>query len=252
MAAVQAIKEPLRIFVGYDSREHVAWEVCRSSILKHASVPVTIERLDMRKLRHAGLYRRHWRLEEGQQIDAADGRPFSTEFAFPRFLVPALMQWRGVALFCDCDFLWRADVAELFALHDPTMAVQVVKHDHKPPEAFKMEGQSQGHYHRKNWSSLVLWNCGHAENLLLTPDSVNTQPGQWLHAFDWLPVTALGALPINWNALDGVCGGLEPKAVHFTSGGPWHAGHEACAYAAEWRAEADRIGFGHTIFYHPV
>lgn len=242
MATVSTV-EPLRVFVGYDSREHVAFEVCRSSMLSRASVPVTIEPLDTRKLRHAGLYWREWRLVDGQQIDRLDDRPFSTEFAFPRFLVPALMQWRGVALFCDCDFLWRADVAELFAMHDPAKAVQVVMHDHRPPEGVKMDGQAQGHYHRKNWSSLVLWNCGHRDNLLLTPERVNTEMGQWLHAFDWLPLAAIGALPINWNWIENAApADVVPSAVHFTAGGPWHPGRDGCAYADEWREEARRIG----------
>jgi hypothetical protein len=132
-----------------------------------------IEPLDERRLRHAGLYRREWTYEDGQYYDTRDRKPFSTEFSFTRFLVPSLCQWRGVALFCDCDFLWRTDVAELFALHDPSFAVQVVKHDHNPSETVKMEGQAQTRYLRKNWSSLMLWNCDHPSNLMLTPHKVN-------------------------------------------------------------------------------
>lgn len=234
--------EPLRVFVGYDSREHIAFEVCKSSMLRLASVPVVVEPLDTRRLRHAGLYSRHWIERAGQQVDTMDDRPFSTEFAFPRFLVPALMQWRGRALFCDCDFLWRADVAELFGLFDPAHAVQVVMHNHRA-EGVKMDGQSQGNYHRKNWSSLVLWNCEHPGNLLLTPERVNTERGQWLHAFDWLPSYVIGALPVNWNWIENVTASdVVPSCVHFSAGGPWHKGFENAAYADEWRDEAARIG----------
>jgi hypothetical protein len=235
---------PLRIFVGYDSREHAAFEVCRSSLLRYASVPLVIEALDARKLRHAGLYYRNWIERAGQQIDVSDDRPFSTEFAFTRFLVPAIVQWNGPALFCDCDFLWRADVAELFGLFDATKAVQCVMHQHRPPEVVKMDGQSQGHYHRKNWSSLVLWNCDHPENLLLTPERVNMESGQWLHAFDWLRSAAIAGIPINWNWIENVSSpDIVPKAVHFSAGGPWHQGFEHCAFADEWREEAARIGY---------
>src|SRR5678810_620282 len=112
------VSAPLKIYIGYDSRERAAYNVCVQSLLDHASVPLAIEPLDERLLRHAGLYRRQWTYENGQYYDSQDQKPFSTEFSFCRFLTPSLCQWRGVVLFCDCDFLWRSDVAELFALHD--------------------------------------------------------------------------------------------------------------------------------------
>lgn len=231
-----------RVFVGYDAREDVAFQVCRKSLLQHSSIPLSITPLDSRKLRHAGLLTRDWYLADGQFVDDRDNRPFSTEFAFSRFLVAALCQWEDPALFCDCDFLWRRDVADLAKLFDPKYAVQVVQHDHAPEEGLKMAGQHQGRYFRKNWSSLVLWNCGHASNLLLTPDRVNTERGQWLHSFDWLRPTQIGALPDTWNALDGKCSTPgEVGAVHFTSGGPWHPGYEDCAFADEWREVANAL-----------
>ena len=98
------IRTPLRIYIGYDSRERAAYEVCVQSLLDHSSMPLSIEPLDERRLRHAGLYRREWTYEDGQYYDTRDGRPWSTEFAFSRFLVPALCQWRSVALFCGRHF----------------------------------------------------------------------------------------------------------------------------------------------------
>lgn len=236
--------EPLRVFVGYDSRERVAYDVCVQSLRDHASIPLVIEPLDERRLRHAGLYRREWRYEEGQFIDMHDRRPWSTEFAFTRFLVPALCQWHGVALFCDCDFLWRADVAELAELFDPAFAVQCVQHHHEPVETVKMEGQAQGRYLRKNWSSLMLWNCGHPANLLLTPHKVNLERGQWLHAFSWAEPHEIGALPEAWNYLVDVNEAwiLEPKAAHFTLGIPTMPGRADDEFADEWRDVAGRIG----------
>lgn len=241
MATVSPMTPPLRIFIGYDGREDDAYRVCHQSLLDHSSAPLLIEKLDMRRLRHAGMFNRSWYHTEGQFIDDRDHRPYSTEFAFTRFLVAPLCQWNGVALFCDCDFLWRADVAKLFALYDERFALQCVQHTHEPEPGVKMDGQNQGRYHRKNWSSLVLWNCGHPANLLLTPHRVNRERGQWLHAFDWLHRDQIGSLPSHWNWLEGESA-VSPdiKAVHFTRGGPWHKGYEDVTFADEWRAVLER------------
>ncbi len=239
------MKTPLRILIGYDSRERVAYDVCVQSLLDHASVPLAIEPLDERRLRHAGLYRREWTYEDGQYYDTRDQKPFSTWFSFTRFLTPSLCQWRGVALFCDCDFLWRSDVAELFALHDSSYAVQVVQHNHRPEETVKMEGQAQTRYLRKNWSSLMLFHAAHPSNLMLTPDRVNMERGQYLHAMGWLEPHEIGALPIGWNYLVGTNTSKDdanPDAVHFTLGVPTMPGREHDEYAREWISVAMRVG----------
>lgn len=241
------MKTPLRIFIGYDSRERAAYDVCVQSLRDHASIPLSIEPLDERMLRHAGVYRRDWRYDDGQYIDMRDNRIFSTWFSFTRFLVPSLCQWRGIALFCDGDFLFRSDVSELLDKFDSRCAVQVVKHDHVPGEAYKMEGQAQTRYLRKNWSSLMLWNCAYPANLLLTPHKVNIERGQWLHALSWAEEREIGALPVEWNYLVGTntredC--VSPKAVHFTLGIPPMPGRAADEYADEWRDVAGRIGAG--------
>ena len=229
-----------RVFVGYDSREREAYEVCVASLRKHASIPLLIEPLDERRLRHAGLYWRDWRHEHGQFIDGRDRLPFSTEFSFSRFLAPALCQWQGgPALYCDGDFLWRGDVAGLFALADPSFAVQLVKHDHQPAETVKMEGQAQTRYYRKNWSSCVLWHPRHAANLMLTPRIVSSSRGQWLHAFQWLEEREIGGLPEAFNWLEGTSDpAIDPVAVHLTRGGPWQPDWQDVAYAQEWRSVA--------------
>lgn len=235
--------EPLVVFVGYDGRQARAWRACRGSLLARARRPVLVRPLKRSALRHAGLYARPWRLEAGQEIDLVDGRPFATAFAFSRFLVPALCQWRGPALFCDGDFLWRADVGELFDLADPTYAVMCVKHEHAPPETVKMRGQAQARYPRKNWSSLVLWQTGHPANRRLTPARVNTAPGRWLHGFGWLGDGEIGALPEAWNWLEGHSDpGLAPKAVHYTRGTPDMPGQADAPYAEEWWAAANAAG----------
>lgn len=86
----------------------------------------------------------------------------------------------------------------------------------------KMDGQLQTDYPRKNWSSVVLWNCDHPANKELTIEVLNTWPGRDLHAFKWLKDEEIGNLPVEWNYLVGVTTEpVKPKLAHFTLGGPW-------------------------------
>lgn len=225
--------EPAVVFIGHDPRERDAYDVCVASLLRHARVPLHAQALDQDALRRAGLYRRAPAPGEAW-ADWIDGREFSTAFTFTRFLVPALMQWRGWALFCDCDFLWRADVGSLWRLRDDRYAVMVVKHDYQPPEAEKMDGRAQYGYARKAWSSLMLVNAGHEANRRLTVDDVNLKPKLWLHGFEWLKDEEIGALPAEWNWLSGWSTEAMPKAVHFTRGVPSMPGYEAELFADEW------------------
>jgi hypothetical protein len=230
----------LPIFIGYDEeREAGAFDVCRASLLRHASAPLHIVRLDQAMLRRAGWYRREWRHEDGQRIDLGDLKPFSTDFAFTRFLVPALSLYQGWALFCDGDFLFTADIAELFALADDRYAVMCVKHDHDPAETSKMGGIVQSRYRRKNWSSLVLWNCGHPSNAMMTGYVASNWAGQWLHAFSWLKDEEIGSLPLRWNWLAGVTPdlGIVPAGIHFTLGVPSLKPCSDAPYADLWLAE---------------
>lgn len=225
----------VRIFVGYDERESLAYRACVNSLHGMASAPFHVEPLRADRLRRAGLYWRCYDEHDGQRVDWSDGRPFSTDFTYTRFLVPALCQWLGVALFCDSDFMWRRDVSLLLKQYDPRYAVQVVKHDHRPPEKVKMRGQAQAVYPRKNWSSLMLWNCEHPANSGLTPDVVNMREGRWLHRFGWLDDDQIGGLAPEWNWLEGEAGDLDPAAVHYTRGTPDMHGHHDAPFADEWR-----------------
>jgi lipopolysaccharide biosynthesis glycosyltransferase len=237
--------EPLQIFVGYDEREAEAFDVCRASLLRHASVPLHIVKLDQAALRRAGWYRREWRHVEGQKVDLGDLKPFSTDFAFTRFLVPALSLYQGWALFCDGDFLFTDDIAKLFALADDRYAVMCVKHDHDPAETIKMGGIVQSRYRRKNWSSFCLYNNANPSNASLTGYVVNNFAGQWLHAFNWLKDDEIGSLPLEWNWLSGVLPKLPPEVrmpagIHFTLGIPTMPGCADAPYADLWRAERAR------------
>lgn len=218
-----------RVFVGYDPREQNAYDVCFTSLQTHAHGAAAVFPLVLRDLRARGLYTRKHEIRDGQLWDVISDAPMSTEFAISRFLVPHLCEYQGWAVYCDCDFLWRADVAELFELADPAYAVMVVKHKYITPQGPKMDGQINTSYPMKNWSSLMLFNCGHPANKL-NLDYVNSARGISLHSFVWLDDHLIGSLPFEWNWLD-----LKPKAVHMTHGTPDMPGHENTAYADEWR-----------------
>jgi lipopolysaccharide biosynthesis glycosyltransferase len=220
----------VKVFVGHDSREQAAFDVAVSSL--HARrwdaevVPLRLDRLASTGLLRRSMDRR------GQLYDLPSNAPCSTEFAISRFLVPILCQ-SGWALFVDCDVVFLGDVAELFALADPTKAVMVVKHQ-QAGGGLKMDGQVQTHYARKNWSSVVLWNCDHPANRRLSLRDVAERPGRDLHAFYWLADSEIGELPREWNWLVNVEPmPANPKIAHFTLGGPW---------LSTWRgAEHDEI-----------
>lgn len=232
------------VFIGYDPSEETAFNVARTSLQKEAAGKVRVQRVSMGELRVRGLYQRAaTRDADGHRIDTVDGLPFSTEFAFTRFLVP-FMTHRRWALFCDSDFLFRANIQELNHYLDPSYALLCVKHNYAPKEKLKMTGQVQSVYPRKNWSSFMLWNLGHPAHRLLTIHDVNNRPGRWLHTFQWLKEEEIGALPEEWNWLEGSSPlSISPKAVHFTRGVPTHAGMENASYADEWRRYLGHGGF---------
>lgn len=227
--------EILDIFVGYDAREDDAYRVCRRSLIRRSDSPLHIQSLSLGPLQDRGLFRRTWHEVEGQRIDDLDGKPFSTDFSFTRFLVPALKGHAGWALFVDCDFVFLADVAEVFAAADDAKAVMVCKQVHQPREAVKMDGMLQTTYRRKNWSSLMLFNCGHPANAVLA-EATNEKTGSWLHGFGWLKDEEIGDLDPRWNWIEGVTRG-EPKAVHYTKGGPWFPEYRNVPYADNWTRE---------------
>jgi len=219
---------PIRIFIGWDPREPEAYEVARFSLLRRATIPIEITPIKRDELRACGVY---WRTEDPLA---------ATEFTYSRFLTPFLADYQGWALYCDCDFLWLADVAELLKLADSKKPVHCVKHDHRPPETTKMDGRVQSVYPRKNWSSLMLFNCAHPALRRLTPDVVNAESGAYLHRLQWVADGDIGALPEEWNWLEGwskppVVG--TPKVIHFTRGGPWFEQWQSVEYAELWLAE---------------
>lgn len=218
----------IRIFVGYDSREPEAYEVCRHSLERHASEPLTITPIVQSEMRAQGLYSR--------DVDPLA----STEFTYTRFLVPHLAGFTGWAVFCDCDFLWTRDVSDLYAVRDERFAVMCVRHDYRPTERVKMDGQRQTVYPRKNWSSLMLLNCAHPSTGRLTVAVANEKSGAYLHRFQWADDSEIGALDPTWNWLEGwdkPPEGGPPGVVHYTRGGPWFENWRDVDYADLWLAE---------------
>lgn len=238
----------LPCYIGHDRREQEAVDVCIHSLKRHSSIPVFTMELKDSVLRYLGLYDRRFETRDGINYDEIDGKPFSTDFAFTRFLVPSLAKLHsGWALFCDCDMLFRGDVAELLALADDKYAVMCVKHNHNPREIKKMDGQVQAKYPKKNWSSFILWNCDHPANVNLTVDAVNREPGSFLHQFQWLKEEQIGNIPEEYNWLEGSSSlDLDPKVVHYTRGGPWMEGYENVHYADEWIREKRLVDYSQT------
>jgi hypothetical protein len=232
----------MSIYIGYDPRpvETQSFVVARESIKWRLAIQLPIYGLSLRWLRLAKLYTRPTERREGRLWDIISGAPMSTEFAISRFLVPHLAreQW---AVFVDADVLARTSLTSLLACGDPSKACMVVKHDHRPSGDTKMDGQVQTAYPRKNWSSVVLWNCHHPGTRCLTPALVNAKPGLWLHQFSWLDDNDIGELDPRWNHLVGdVLPRQDAKLVHFTNGTPNMAGYEDCEFADEWREELER------------
>jgi hypothetical protein len=215
----------IRVFIGYDSREAVAFTVLAHSIHRRASQPVAIAPVMLSQLQ--GVFKR-----EKNPLQ-------STEFSFSRFLTPWLCGYEGWAIFTDCDMIVRDDIAKLWAMRDERYAVQVVKHHHVPKEEVKFLGAKQTKYEKKNWSSVMLMNCGKCR--ALTPEYVNSASGLELHQFKWLESESLiGEIPSKWNHLVGYDAPRADAAlVHFTIGGPYFPEYEHCEYSDEWRKERD-------------
>lgn len=239
-----------RLFIGWDPHQIRACNIAMFSAAGRARVALDIRRLAMEEMVTKGLYSRPTTIVEtvigsyGGYWDEISQAPMSTGHAIARFLVPALCEYAGLALFTDGDVLFRRDVSELFALADPRYAVQVVQHAYAPIETLKMDGQVQTQYARKNWSSVILWNAGHPANRALTVDLVNTVPGRDLHRFCWLDDTLIGALPPEWNVLVGHSSPtLDPAIAHFTEGVPDVPGYEHVAFADEWYRTARACGY---------
>lgn len=228
--------------MGWDSREAIAYDVAKESIIRHTKnlknlsiYPLILEELELLK---RPIEERVNDLGVRQLFCPISNAPMSTEFAISRFCVPFLT--KGWALFVDSDIVLKTDIAELFALADDKYAVMVVKHKQEVGSDTKMDGQIQTYYSRKNWSSVVLWNCDHGANKRFTIEDLNTWPGRDLHGFKWLKDEEIGELPKEWNHLVGIDEEIESaKLLHFTNGIPILKGWKPRPSDRYWNVEYD-------------
>jgi lipopolysaccharide biosynthesis glycosyltransferase len=211
------------VFIGYDPREAIAFHVCSNSIIRHSSQPISINPLALNILK-------------GYEEKHTDG---SNHFIYSRFLVPHLMNYKGWAIFVDGDMIFRDDIEKLWALRDESKAVMVAKHDYQTRMTEKYLGAKNENYPRKNWSSVILWNCAHELNRQITPELIQSSTGAFLHRFSWISDEHIGELPKEWNWLD-----IEyewnplAKLVHYTLGTPcFHEFADKGDFSDEWHKE---------------
>lgn len=212
----------MNIYVGYDAREEIPYRACIDSI-RAVNPQINISGIKKDLLEEVKIYDRSINFPEEKA---------STDFAFTRFLVPYLNQYKGIAVFVDCDFIFFRDPQQLEKYINKDLAVSVVQHDYTPNFEVKMDGQKQVSYPRKNWSSLMVFNCEHPSCRNLSPENINSKTGAWLHRFEWCKDEEIGTIPLTWNFLEGEytkedVAYLEDfksngfGAVHYTNGGPW-------------------------------
>ncbi len=219
----------IKIVVGFDQREAIAYHAFSQSVLEKSSLPVLFLPLSMNSL--IGYKETH--------------QDKSNDFVYSRFLTPYLNNFQGWAIFADGDMVCQSDIRELWDLRDETKALQVVMHDYKTKFNQKYLGNTNENYPRKNWSSLILWNCSHPKHKVLTPDFISNQTGKYLHRFSWLDDQDIGELPIEWNWL-AIEYPNHPKAkiVHYTLGTPCFKDYRDSEMADVWHEAQKKVNEG--------
>lgn len=212
----------MKVFIGWDSREDIAYQVAKKSILNHTK-DVQVYPIKQNHLRELGIYTRN--------VDELA----STEFTITRFLTPFLSDYAGISIFMDCDMLVQVDIREILKEIDYKDPVTCVQHEeYIPRSSVKMDGKSQQYYPKKNWSSFMVFNCGHPclkNNLNLL--SINNNSPSYLHRMEW--ASSIGILPHTWNYLVGYYHDIEkPNILHYTDGGPWFDNYKDCEFSENW------------------
>lgn len=199
------MNEIVKIVIGFDQREAIAFHTFTQSIIQKSSLPLEIIPLAINNL-------------NGYKETHADK---SNDFIYSRFLTPSLCNFNGWAIFADGDMICQSDIKELWDLRDETKAVLVAKHDYKTKFYKKYLGNINEDYPRKNWSSLILWNCAHEKHKILKPEFIANQKGSFLHRFSWLEDNEIGELPLEWNWLAiEYPENSKAKLIHYTLGTP--------------------------------
>jgi len=219
----------VKIYVGFDPRESVVYHTFTQSLIEKSTLPIEITPLAVTTLNF---------YEETHQDK-------SNDFVYSRFLTPFMSNFEGWSIYVDGDMICQADIKELLELRDETKAVQVVKHDYKTKSANKYLDNKNENYPRKNWSSVILWNCAHPKHKILTPNFINEQTGKFLHRFSWLEDEEIGELPIEWNwlAIEYADNPLA-KLIHYTLGAPCFKDYRATSMAENWLSMQKKICSG--------
>ena len=221
----------LRIFIGYDPKEAVAFHVLCHSLLERSSKPISITPINLKNLK--GLYSR--------QHDQRQ----SNEFSFSRFLVPYLCDYEGFGVYMDCDMLALGDISAVLKDIDKNHAVSVVKHNYVSKVKVKYLGNKQYSYPRKNWSSFIVWNCAHPSNKSVNPKFIADADAATLHRFLWLKDEEIGELSVKWNWLVGEYDNPKEdiKVLHWTLGGPYFDDYANTEFSDEWKKEFEAMTF---------
>jgi len=216
----------LTLYVGYDPREACVYHTFCQSVIEHTAGPVRFVPL------HSSM------LSNFPRFGHFDGQQDGTNaFTYLRYLVPSLQNYKGFAIFCDGDMHVTSNIYELYAHRDPQYAVQVVKHDYKTQHPRKYIdtplANDNINYPRKNWSSVMIFNCDHPSNKLLTREYV-ADTGGIIHRFDWLNDDEIGELPMEWNHLVGEYPETDAKLYHHTLGSPGFEHYKDCESSKQW------------------
>jgi lipopolysaccharide biosynthesis glycosyltransferase len=218
--------ECIPIVVGFDQREAIAYHTFTQSIIEKSSIPIKFIPLAVNTLKY---YK-----------ETHHDR--SNDFIYSRFLTPYLNNYEGWAIFADGDMICQVDIKELWDLRDPNKALLVVKHEYLTKQKEKYLGNINENYPRKNWSSLILWNCNHPKHKILTPDFIASQTGKYLHRFSWLDDNEIGELPREWNWL-----AIEypinrsAKLIHYTLGTPCFIDYRDSDMSTQWLETQQRL-----------
>lgn len=217
--------EIIKIVVGFDQREAVAYHTFTQSIIEKSTLPVSFIPLAIQTL--ADYKESH--------------TDKSNDFIYSRFLTPYLMKFDGWAIFADGDMVCLSDIKELWDLKDESKALMVVKHDYKTKSHQKYLGNINENYPRKNWSSVILWNCNHPKHKILTPDFIANQTGKYLHRFSWLQDDDIGELPKEWNWLATEYPvNTHAKLIHYTLGTPCFKDYRNSEMSELWHQTQER------------
>ena len=216
----------LNIFVGFDQKESIAYHTFVQSIIENSTIPLSITPL----------------AENNLDEDTENHTDGTNKFTYSRFLVPYLMDFKGLAIFVDGDMVCLSDLKKLKNFYDPSTALSVVKHDYKTKHKLKYFGQKNEDYPRKNWSSVIVWNCEHPKNKILTPDFISKKEGSFLHRFNWLNDDEIGNLPKTWNWL-----AMEYEErnkvdlIHYTLGTPCFKDYSNTALSKFWKKSFNNL-----------